>query len=119
MNRSAMQRRFALAPGLLLSLLLGACAGQQTAPSAAVPVGAQAQAQAPLVDAGGAPIEKVPFHTGVSSNTVEKLARQQGCTGGEGAGLITSSGPVEIYRIQCDSGKVFLARCELRQCVRM
>jgi hypothetical protein len=71
------------------------------------------------VDANGTPIQKLPFRLGVSSNTVEKLARQQACTGGQGAGLVTESGPVEVYRMQCDNGKVFMARCELRQCRRM
>jgi len=55
----------------------------------------------------------------VSSATVEKMAKQQGCTGGLGAGLITQPGPVEVYRMRCEDGKVFMARCELRQCTRM
>ena len=61
-------------------------------------------------------IQRVPFKVGVSSNTVEKLARAQACTSSQGAGLITEPGPVEVYRMQCDNGKVFMARCELRQC---
>lgn len=64
-------------------------------------------------------VETIPFHTGVSSNTVEKMAKQQGCTGGLGAGLITQPGPVEVYRMRCEDGKVFMARCELRQCKQM
>jgi translation initiation factor IF-1 len=44
------------------------------------------------------------------------LARQQACTGGQGAALVTEPGPVEVYRMQCDNGKVFMARCEMRQC---
>jgi hypothetical protein len=68
-------------------------------------------------------VETIPFHTGVSSATVENMAKQQGCTGGQGAGLITQPGPVEVYRMRCESGtmsgKVFMARCELRQCRRM
>lgn len=75
---------------------------------------AQAQVRAPEVDM--ASIEKVPFRIGVSSITVEKLARDFACTGGEGAGLVTTPGPVEVYRMQCDGGKVFVARCEMRQC---
>jgi hypothetical protein len=71
------------------------------------------------VDANGTPIEKVPFRLGISSNTVEKMAKQQACTGGQGAGLVTESGPVEVYRMQCDNGKVFMARCDLRQCRKM
>jgi hypothetical protein len=26
---------------------------------------------------------------------------------------------VEVYRMRCEDGKVFMARCELRQCVKM
>jgi hypothetical protein len=79
---------------------------------------------APVVAADAAPaVETIPFRTGVSSATVEKMAKQQGCTGGQGAGLITQPGPVEVYRMRCESGtmsgKVFMARCELRQCRRM
>jgi hypothetical protein len=74
--------------------------------------------------AGATPaVETIPFHTGVSSATVEKMAKQQGCTGGQGAGLITEPGPVEVYRMRCEDGpmrgKVFMARCELRQCKQM
>jgi hypothetical protein len=79
-------------------------------------------APAAAVDAAPA-VETIPFHTGVSSATVEKMAKQQGCTGGQGAGLITQPGPVEVYRMRCEdgtlSGKVFIARCELRQCKQM
>lgn len=64
-------------------------------------------------------IQTIEFSTGVSSFAVEKIARNEGCTGGKGAGLITPQGPVEVYRMACDSGKIFLARCELRQCSAM
>ena len=67
----------------------------------------------------GVEIERVPFRTGVSSATVERLAKSASCSGGMGAGLITAPGPVEVYRMACDNGKVFLARCELRQCKPM
>lgn len=77
-----------------------------------------APAAAPVADAAPA-VETIPFRTGVSSATVEKMAKEQGCTGGQGAGLITQPGPVEVYRMRCDSGKVFMARCELRQCRQM
>jgi len=73
---------------------------------------------APVADAAPA-VETIPFRTGVSSATVEKMAKQQGCTGGQGAGLVTEPGPVEVYRMRCDSGKLFMARCELRQCRQM
>ena len=69
-------------------------------------------------DANGVPIERVPYRVGVSTVTVEQLARQHACSG-QGAGLITEPGPVEVYRLQCSDGKVFMARCELRQCRKM
>jgi hypothetical protein len=111
-----MQRLFVLMP---LAALLGGCAwfhqpmppARAVAPASARPVG--------LSDADGTPIQKLPFRLGVSSNTVEKMARQQACTGGQGAGLVTEPGPVEVYRMQCNNGKVFMARCELRQCRQM
>ncbi|OIJ43005.1 hypothetical protein [Massilia timonae] len=64
-------------------------------------------------------IQRVPFKVGVSSTTVEQLAKAQACTSEQGAGLITEPGPVEVYRMQCQDGKVFMARCELRQCRKM
>lgn len=63
-----------------------------------------------------AEIQRPAFRAGVSSITVERLARDRGCNGGLGAGLLTEDGPVEVYRMVCDTGAVFLARCELRQC---
>lgn len=65
---------------------------------------------------GGVEIVRVEFKPGVSSVTVENMAKQSGCTGGPGAGLVTEPGPVEMYRMMCGDGRVFLARCELRQC---
>jgi hypothetical protein len=47
------------------------------------------------------------------------MGRQQACTGGQGAALVTDPGPVEVYRMQCGNGKVYMARCELRQCRQM
>jgi len=70
----------------------------------------------PIVISDGVEIEKVEFRAGVSSATVENLAKQAGCHGGLGAGLLSLPGPVEIYRMSCDDGRVFVARCELRQC---
>ena len=69
-----------------------------------------------MLDADGAPIERVPFRPGVSSVTVENMAKQIGCRGGVGAGLMSAPGPVETYRMICDNGTMFSARCELRQC---
>lgn len=103
-------------PAVLLLMSLGGCAAYRSVfpePGAPAPVPAAAQPVA------GSEIQKIPFRTGVSSATVEKLARQQACTGGQGAGLVTEPGPVEVYRMVCDNGKVFMARCELRQCRQM
>lgn len=100
---------------LLMLAALGGCAMSGTKPAA--PVAAR-PASPQLVDAGGAPIERVPYRVGVSSATVEQLARRHACTG-QGAGLVTAPGPVEVYRLQCADGKVFMARCELRQCRKM
>jgi hypothetical protein len=72
-----------------------------------------------LVDRNGAPIERIAFRPGVSSVTVEKLGKLQACDSAQGAGLVTEAGPVEVYRMVCSSGKVFMARCELRQCKAM
>lgn len=102
-----------------LALSLAGCSAFHSR-MAPAPAAYAAPAPAPgLTAADGAPIETIPFHLGVSSATVEKMAREQACSGGQGAGLITAAGPVEVYRMQCDNGKVFMARCELRQCRRM
>ena len=103
-----------LSIALVAALGLGGCSMfHQRLPAPVAPV-------APVAAPAAAPaVETIPFRTGVSSATVEKMARQQGCTGGQGAGLITQAGPTEVYRMRCDSGKVFMARCELRQCKQM
>ncbi|QOL51810.1 hypothetical protein [Massilia litorea] len=105
-------------PALAIATALGGCsmfgAKAPPAPGSAVAVKAAPQ----LVDANGVPIERVPYRVGVSSVTVEQLARQHACVG-QGAGLVTEPGPVEVYRLQCGDGKVFMARCELRQCRKM
>jgi hypothetical protein len=100
------------------ALALSACSIFKTempppppAPVKAAPVG--------LVDANGVPIERIAFRAGVSSVTVERLGKNQACLSDAGAGLVTEPGPVEVYRMVCDSGKVFMARCELRQCKAM
>ncbi len=72
-----------------------------------------------LTDADGAEIERVPFRAGVSTVTVENMAKKEGCWGLQGAGLMTPPGPVEVYRLICDNGAVYMAKCELRQCKRM
>ena len=65
---------------------------------------------------GDVTIQTVDFRPGTSSATVERLAKRFGCTGSNGAGLITDKGPVEVYRMKCDNGTTFMAQCELRQC---
>ncbi|MFZ6820599.1 DUF2846 domain-containing protein [Undibacterium sp. Ji22W] len=61
-------------------------------------------------------IEKVPFELGVSSVTVERIAKQNSCESKKGAGLLYRKSPVEVYRIECDDGREIKARCEMRQC---
>ncbi len=115
---------------LLAGLLLNGCSGlrscatcaeeQARAAAPAKPRAAQlASDGTPQVTSDGVVIEKLAFRAGRSSATVEKLAKKQACVGGMGAGLVTSPGPVEVYRMVCDNGKVFLAKCELRQCKPM
>ena len=70
-------------------------------------------------DLAGANIERVPFRAGVSTVTVENMAKKEGCWGTQGAGLMTPPGPVEVYRLICDNGAVYTAKCELRQCKRL
>lgn len=74
---------------------------------------------APAASTGVTAIQRTPFKVGESSHTVEKLAKAQACTSTQGAGLVTEPGPIEVYRMQCQNGQVFMARCELRQCKRM
>jgi PBP1b-binding outer membrane lipoprotein LpoB len=111
-----------LAATIILAALLGGCAAYQSLrdPAPAAPAAAPVAARPTgPVDADGTPIQTLPFRLGVSSVTVEKMAKQQACTGGHGAALVTEAGPVEVYRMQCDNGKVFKARCEMRQCRQM
>jgi hypothetical protein len=64
-------------------------------------------------------IAKVEFKLGISSSTVERMAKQSGCESTKGAGLISNAGPVEQYRVSCQNGTAYLAKCELRQCSPM
>ena len=100
---------------------LGGCSMLKTAPPAAAAVAAAPAkpASQQLVDRNRVAIERIAFRPGVSSVTVEKLGKLQACISAEGAGLVTEAGPVEVYRMACGSGKVFMARCELRQCKAM
>ena len=105
-----MKRLFVL---MTCAVLLSACATRSKPMAKWTP---PATASTVLTDANGNVIETVPFRPGISSVTVEKMAEAQGCVGGQGAGLMTPQGPVEVYRMICDSRQVFMARCELRQC---
>lgn len=109
-------------------LALSACSSMPNWwPGKPEPAPVVARKAAPLVDSDGRPlvmvdgvaIERVEFKPGVSSVTVEKMGRAAGCAGGMGAGLMTPPGPVEIYRMACDDGKTYKARCEFRQCKSM
>jgi hypothetical protein len=97
---------------LSCALALSACSLLKPKPA---PVAPPVPSGAP----GGVAVERIAFQAGVSTATVERLARQHACTGGVGAGLVTPPGPVEVYRMACDNGSVFMARCELRQCAPM
>ncbi len=111
------------APALCCTLLVTACAQRAPAPVSAPPAPAEPVVLGsdgrPVARHAGTAIEKVGFRPGVSSATVERLAKGAGCTGGVGAGLVSEPGPVEVYRMTCDDGRVYLARCELRQCKPM
>ncbi len=61
-------------------------------------------------------IERVPFELGVSSVTVERMAKQNNCQSAKGAGLLHKKGPIEVYRVMCKDGREIKARCEMRQC---
>ena len=61
-------------------------------------------------------IEKIQNNPGISSTTVERLAIKNQCEPTEIVSLLTPKGPIEIYRATCSSGKIIMARCELRQC---
>ncbi|MES3023339.1 MAG: hypothetical protein V4857_17385 [Pseudomonadota bacterium] len=98
---------------LLAVAALGACRSNTVQRSAVAPA---RPAPVQLVDAEGVPIQRVGFRPGVSTVTVENLAKQVGCRGGVGASLLTEPGPIEIYRMACDNGQVYMARCEMRQC---
>lgn len=65
---------------------------------------------------GSMNIERVPFELGVSSVTVERMAKQNNCQSAKGAGLLHKKGPVEVYRVMCTDGREIKARCEMRQC---
>lgn len=104
----------ATAPSVQDAVAGGAYTQVQHERSAATPVGGE---QTVVRDAKGAVVvHKVPFELGVSTVTVERMARRSGCMSEKGAGLLTEAGPLEVYRVQCLDGGHFMAKCELRQC---
>jgi hypothetical protein len=129
-----MKRPF-LTVALLASLVMTGCAslssiglghdagaaGEQPAMQATTSLATASSPEQVVVNdgSGDVVVQKVEFRPGVSSSTVERLAKHFGCTGSAGAGLITEKGPVEVYRMKCDNGTTFMARCELRQCQPM
>jgi hypothetical protein len=118
MTEGDTMKRLSLSLSLsMMCALLAGCA--MFRPAAQAPQPAQVQPGPQGNNGGAANIELVPFRPGVSSATVENMAKASGCTGGRGAGLLTEPGPIEVYRMVCDNGKVFQARCEMRQCKAM
>jgi hypothetical protein len=112
-----------IAPILIACKTIGKTASSQAANGQSVVKTEQVMLQPPGAGNSAAnnavAVQQVPFQIATSSVTVERMAQQAGCVGGKGASLVTEKGPVEVYRMQCDNGKVFLAKCELRQCSRM
>lgn len=53
---------------------------------------------------------------GKYSYQIEQKAKTIGCRGGSGAYLTTEAGPIESYRIDCEGGATYLARCEYGNC---
>ncbi|SHG46380.1 hypothetical protein [Massilia sp. CF038] len=109
--------------------VLGGCASKRAPMPAWTPVAAAepaaetqtaavaAPVAAPGTDTAAQPVEYIPFRAGVSSTTVENMAKQVGCVGGVGAGLTSPPGPVETYRMVCPNRALYTAKCEFRQCV--
>jgi len=64
-------------------------------------------------------IETIPFRLGTSSVTVERMAKEAGCIGTKGAGLVSPTGSVEVYKMSCEAKRDFVAKCVLRQCTRV
>lgn len=91
---------------------------QAVAPEAAKPNNTYQPAVREIVQAPAekSNIQLVEFVLGVSSLTVERLAKSQSCVGGNGAGLVSPKGSRELYKMKCDDGKTLMAKCELRQC---
>jgi hypothetical protein len=102
---------------LLAALALSAC--KSPAPRAAI-APARVVAKAPVVlDADGVEIQRVAYRGGVSAYSVQKLANENGCRPSTPAALLTAPGPVEVYRLTCESGQVYMAQCAQRQCRKL
>ncbi len=99
---------------LTAALLLTACSSaSRKADAAAADAAARSlAARRAAISAADHP----DFRAGISSATVEKLAKKQDCPDSAGASLVGEAGPVESYRMVCGDGKVIEAKCELRQC---
>ena len=89
---------------------------KQAEPTPVATVNASLPSPAPVASNNITKIERVPFEIGVSSVTVERIAKQNSCQSTKGAGLLYKKGPVEVYRVQCEDGREIKARCEMRQC---
>lgn len=61
-------------------------------------------------------LQLIEFQIGVSSHSVERLAKERSCGTTKGAGLVSPKGARELYKVQCTDGRVLMATCELRQC---
>lgn len=107
------------AVGLIGCKSTGKSAAARTASGQSVVKTEQVHLQPPGAGNSQLAVQQVPFQIATSSVTVERMAQKVGCVGGKGASLVTDKGPVEVYKMQCDNGKVFLAKCELRQCTPM
>lgn len=81
-------------------------------PSPELPVASPTQ----VVTSNAVKIERVPFELGISSVTVERIAKQNNCQSKKGAGLLYKKSPIEVYRVECEDGREIKARCEMRQC---
>lgn len=113
-------KRFLLIATLLASALVSGCRSVLLADTEQMNMHTSPADRVVASDStGDVVVQKVEFRSGVSSATVERLARNAGCNSKTGAGLLTEEGPLEVYRVTCDNGTVFMAQCELRQCKRM
>lgn len=103
---------------------------QQFASTTPVVANADQQVNNQNVDAAAAIASRNSYHSarnsqndgsivfGLSSITVEKLAKAQGCRAVIGASVTAHNGPtVEDYKVNCEDGRQLFAHCEYRQCV--